>query len=237
MALFIAQVESVQRFVDRQKRLGTVRILTSNRDRPWPAESTLVLEEEMGLELGNPRDGSLHCLLVAPRPFSGADGVLLIGPEIGELGGRSAPLAQIITVAGDFADEYAGYRELRDIVYDTKLRGLMTRMMPSRGAVWLRISRQALQRKFSLADLGAALHANLKAAPGVEAAQILFVTSGREDLVALDEPCLEARRIIAAMVKMSEEMDFDCASCEYSDVCETVIDLRNFRRKLQEQRR
>jgi hypothetical protein len=34
------------------------------------------------------------------------------------------------------------------------------------------------------------------------------------------------------MMKMYQENNFDCETCEYQDVCETVMDLKQIRKKL-----
>jgi CO dehydrogenase/acetyl-CoA synthase beta subunit len=236
MGLFTAQVETVQRLVTQLRESSRLRILKINTDRLWPAEPSLVLEEDMGLELGNPKNGSLYFLLLTEQKLAGDDGVFLLGPDIEDIKCSSAPFAQVITVSGHFADEYQSYRMLRDAVYDTKLRGFMTRFLPSRGTVWCRITREALQQGLSLSDLGAAVSANLKSIAGVETVQIFFVTSSRQDLAPLEDPGYETRRIVGAMVKMNEEMSYDCSGCEYNDVCDTVTELRKYRRELKEKR-
>ncbi|MBN1656577.1 MAG: hypothetical protein JXA30_22590 [Deltaproteobacteria bacterium] len=234
MGLFTSQIDSVQSFVAQHKKSGRLRMLKSNPLVVWPSESSLVLEEETGLELGNPKNGSLYYLLIESERRDVDAGVFLLGPDLGEIETASAPFAQVITASGDFADEYLCYRILRDALYDTKPKGVMTRFMPSRGTIWCRIAREALARDLSLADLGSAISSNLNNIPGVESVQVLFVTSCRSQISPLEKPGEETRRIVGAMVKMNEEMSYDCSGCEYRDVCDTVIELRKYRRELKE---
>ena len=38
------------------------------------------------------------------------------------------------------------------------------------------------------------------------------------------------------MIKMYEEMNFDCETCEYVEVCEEVVELKQIRERLKEER-
>ena len=50
----------------------------------------------------------------------------------------------------------------------------------------------------------------------VRAVEVIFVTAGRDDVLALRETAAEIGAIIGAMNKMAEEMSFDCDACEYA---------------------
>jgi len=70
-------------------------------------------------------------------------------------------------------------------------------------------------------------------ASGVE---VLFVTSSPGDVERLSGAAADARRIIEAMMKMYEEKNFDCETCEYSDVCDEVMELKKIREKLADEK-
>jgi hypothetical protein len=94
------------------------------------------------------------------------------------------------------------------------------------------VNHEALENGFSLAHLGAALVRRLKEVAFVSGARALFITGSARDIAGLESAGQETARITSAMVKMSEEMGYDCASCEFGDVCEHVPDLRQIREKL-----
>ena len=232
MGLFDEPLSSVRRFMSEAEEAGRLRRLDAPGPEPWPSGSSLVLQEDTALELGNPSIGSLSMLIWCEKGEARDGAVSLVGPDLDEAEGTGLPLAQVVIAAGDFPNEYDSYRDLRDAVYDTKLKGLSVRAMPSKQVLWCRVSREAAAGGFSLGHLGAALLGNLKEVPGVTGAEALFVTAGSEDIARLSGAAAGARRLVDAMMKMYQEKNFDCETCEYQDVCETVMDLKKIRKKL-----
>ena len=237
MGLFDSPVEQLENFLAEKRASHQVREFPLDAPWDWPEESSLILEEDAALELGNPGLGSLSLLLWTEGPCPDGDQVLLLGPDLNEIKTRGEPFAQVLLVRGSFNDEYECYQALRDAVYDTKLCGMMTRVLPSRQTIWSRVNREALDRGFSLAHLGAALIRRLKQVAFVSGARALFITGSAADIASLENAGRETARIVSAMAKMSEEMSYDCASCEFGDVCETVAELKKIREKLLARRR
>ncbi|HUT53737.1 MAG TPA: hypothetical protein VM658_10115 [bacterium] len=230
MGLFDAQARSVLAFLaDKRARKELIELAPR---AGWPEAPSLVLEEDTALELGHPLQGSLAFIVWTSDPGIVGDGIDLVGPDVDAISQARAPLAQIVMVSGEFGEEYECYRELKDAVYGVKLTGVMARAMPSRQSFWYRVSREARARGFSLAHLGAALLQKLKAVKFVRSARIVFVTSGKPDLEALTAPARETGRIAGALNKMYEEMNYDCAECEYSDVCAEAIELKKIRERM-----
>ena len=232
MGLFDEQLTQVRRFLREAEEAGRLRRLDASPSKPWPSGSSLVLREDTALELGNPSIGSLSMLIWCEEGAARDGAVSLVGPDLGEAEGTDMPFAQVVIAAGEFPNEYDSYRDLRDAVYDTKLKGLSVRAMPSKQVLWCRVSREAAGGGLSLGHLGAALLGNLREVPGVTAAETLFVTSGSADIARLSGAAAGARRLVDAMMKMYQENNFDCETCEYQDVCDTVIDLKKIRKKL-----
>lgn len=234
MGLFDEQVKQVKSFMAEELGAGRLRIFKEGEVEPWPSDSTLVLEDDTAVELGNPSIASLS-FLVWSEGDDVEDGLIsLVGPDVGESVGESLPLAQVLLVKGSFDDEYETFREVRDAVYGTQLSGFMVRTMPSKQNIWCRVSGGAVNEGFSLANLGARLIENLREVERVEGAEALFVTSGKEDVKRLASAGSGARRLVEALMKMYEDANFDCETCEYRDVCDTVADLKRIRRKLKE---
>lgn len=227
MGLFDDQVRQVLAF--REARAGSARELDIASLLPWPSESSLVLEEDAAIDLGHPLAGSVAFLV-----WTGDDGLFesgaeLIGPDLPDIAPGRAPFGQAVILGGSFAEEYDCYRDLKDIVYGVKLRGLMSRAMPSRQTFWFRVSKEARDRDLSLAHLGKALVDGLTAVDYVSKARVVFVTSGKGDIGALRETADQTGRVAGALIKMYEEMNYDCESCEYSDVCDEVAELKTIR--------
>lgn len=230
MGLFDDQVREVRRFIEDTRAGGKLTEFDAGGSTSWPPGSSLVLEEDTALELGNPSVASL-CLLIWTGSVEGG-AIRLVGPDVRDAVGPSIPFAQVVIAGGDFTDEYECYRDLRDAVYDTKLEGFMTRTMPSRRSIWCRLGRGAFESGFSLGDLGSALIARVGALEAVTGVEVLFVTSSPEDVERLEGAVAGAQRKIDAMMKMYQEKNFDCETCEYRDVCESVLELKVMRKRL-----
>ena len=98
--------------------------------------------------------------------------------------------------------------------------------------VWCRATKEGVGAGLSLAHLGGAFIEALKDVPGVEAAEAFFITSSPADVARISAAASGAQRLVDAMMKMYQENNFDCETCEYQDVCDTVIDLKKIRKKL-----
>jgi len=232
MGLFDEQIKEVRAFIDEVRASGALRELEAAGAGDWPQRSSLVLEEDTALELGNPKIASLSVLLWTEESDLADGRVLLTGPDVAESTAPSLPFAQVLLAQGRFPNEYDSYRDLRDAVYDTHMEGLSVRTMPSKQTLWCRVSRDALSSGLSLVHLGAEYIDALKQVPGVTAAEALFVTSSAADVAKLSRAASGAQRLVDAMMKMYQEQNFDCETCEYQDVCDTVMDLKKIRKKL-----
>lgn len=233
MGLFDSPFREIERFVAGKRGSAGCRELPVKEFSGWPSQDDLILEEETALELGNPKLGSLALLAWREEKIE-KDSVVLIGADLPEIGSDSAPFAQIVLVSGRFDDEYKCFCELRDIIYDIRLKGMMFRVLPSRQMIWTRINKHALKQGLSLGHIGSALIENLRAVDFVSGVRVFFVTSGRQDLSALSGPAARIERLVGAMMKMTEEMSYDCDGCQYKDVCNEVAELRRIRNRLKE---
>jgi hypothetical protein len=201
------------------ERRGTATRLAP--DRTWPAERSLVLADQVAVELGNPASGSLSAALwsCAPLPCPGA--VYRIGPDVGLARSPSLRFGQLAVVSGSFADEYELVLDLQDALCDVALAGVTLRSRPSSQGVWYRASREAVASGLSLAHFGGALLESLERVAGVETAAVLFlVDDGTPWPAWLAELAHEAGRVAAALVKRREEPERECEVCDLADVCE-----------------
>lgn len=232
MGLFDSQITELHRLVEAWESAGRIRTFDTAALGGWPRGESLVLEEDCGLELGNPGTASLSFLMWADARAFGRDKVRLLGPDASAAGGGSVPFAQVIIAGGEFADEYEAFRDLRDAAYGVRLEGFMPRSLPSRQTTWCRVSKNALDKGFSLGHLGAALVEELEEVEQVSGVEVLFVTGAVEDVNALVRIAAGARRVVDALMKMYTENKFDCTTCEYKDVCDSVTELKDIRKKL-----
>jgi CO dehydrogenase/acetyl-CoA synthase beta subunit len=202
---------------------------------PWPqgGPRNIVLGEDVGLELGNPRNESVACVLWSDDFAAINDGVLtLVGPDFPESAGKSLPFGKVVLVGVEGFNENTIYErcmELDHLRYNIDKEGFMLKTVSQYQREWCRISKQALKAGFLAGHLAEALMQELKKVPYVRCAELIFLTSSPQDVRRLREIVNPAVRLIAAMDKMAGEMDFDCDTCEFEDVCDEAEVLRGMR--------
>jgi acetyl-CoA decarbonylase/synthase complex subunit beta len=234
MGLFDQPVSEILRYIERKYASGRAREMPFTSVFPLSGSRQVILSEDTGMELGNPKTSSRSLLLWDTEGRIEDGRITLVGPDFPEAGSSSLPFAQVVLVGGNFKDEYDCYRDLRDAIYNIRLRGFMTRVLPGRQSIWCRISKEAMASRFSAQILGSALIQAIKGLDFVDRAEVLLVTSSREEVEELAAPADMVLDIVEALAKMYEEMNFDCESCEYVEVCDSVSELRRIRDRLQE---
>jgi CO dehydrogenase/acetyl-CoA synthase beta subunit len=120
--------------------------------------------------------------------------------------------------------------------FDLSLKGYMLRATSQYMREWSRISLEAVKHGFSLSILGSALITALKEHPYVQAAEVMFITQSNVDVNALRDTGHTTNRLILAMNKMINEMEADCGSCDYQDVCSDASDMQALKKTLDEKR-
>jgi len=240
MQLFDTMIEDTKRFVEdlQQKRNWTAPDKTA-----WPegGNRNIVLKDDMGLELGSPQTQSLSCILWTENLDLIKDGsITLAGPDLSQSYGKSLPFAKIVLVGvSGFTEEntYERYRDMEMIRYQLDLKGFMLRAVSQYMREWCRISSEAVIKGFSAQVLGSALMKLFHEKSYVRTVEVIFLTSSADDVIRLKEITEPSQKIIAAMNKMAEEFDFDCASCEYQDVCNEADLLKGMRDRLRDKQR
>lgn len=207
---------------------------------PGPG-TTLVMRSETFVELGGPTVESCAFAMIAGEDARVRDGrVRLVGPDIPEAtAGEILPFGQVVVAEGETLGE-AALSELAEAQrLGGRIGGFMVKSTP--GHVWCRVGVGLAGQGFGFADLGAALVGLIKHAVwGVEAAEVLFVTSSGEDVArlaligeAVDEisRAVKARRWKERGIDISEcAFGGHCGSCAEKNVCDNVKKLAHMRR-------
>ncbi len=184
------------------------------------AHSGLILRKDVFAELGSPDAGSCPLLLWTRRSELIEDGrITLVGPGLQESEGASLPFGQVVMVGGEALDKGdQSALELKQFVAN-QIEGYMIRRAP--GRLWSRVGREIAGKGFDFEALGAALIAIFKGElPKIRTMQVLFVTSGREDVERLGEIAEEASLIGAELAKEAwRAKGFDPAACSVSHDC------------------
>jgi CO dehydrogenase/acetyl-CoA synthase beta subunit len=236
MGLFDRQHDEITAYLARKRDEGRVTEFSHDGKTDWPLSKNrnLVLGQDTAIELGNPKDASTACLLWVNDPGKVNNGrVTVVGPDIPQLGEQHISFGKVVIVGGkDFNEEnsYDRYRAMEHLRYDIHLEGYMMRGVSQYQREWSRISKMAVNNGFSFQVLGGALIDKFFELKYVRAVETIFITSGKDDVLAMKNISDNIAKIINAMNKMAEEMSFDCDSCEYTEVCSDVAELRSMRR-------
>jgi CO dehydrogenase/acetyl-CoA synthase beta subunit len=163
--------------------------------------------------------------------------ITCIGPDIPQSEGQSLPFGQVMIVSGSELQE-THYPELERTQYASdRIEGYMLRSVPRR--VWSRVSKEAAARGFCFETLGRALMSVFREKhPLLEATEVVFVTSSKEDVVQLDGIGADVRKFSGELRKLVRQQDesydctdYDCDTCDDKPVCDSVRELTRLRRK------
>ena len=201
-------------------------------------ETGIILKEDTSVELGNPSVAS-SSFVVWNDDLSGVvDGrITCIGPDIQQSEGQSLPFGQVMIVGGAELEE-EHYPELERTQYTScQIEGYMLRSVPRK--VWSRVSKEARSRGFCFDTLGRALMSVFRSKnPLLEATEVVFVTSSKEDVDELDVIGADVRRFSGELKKLVRQQDatydcteYDCESCDDKPVCDSVREWTRLRRK------
>ena len=204
------------------------------------ASSGLILRGDTFVELGNPEAGSCSFVLWTDTPRLVRDGrIALIGPDIPESPGASLPFGQVLMVGGAGLSE-ADHDKLEQSQYVAdQVEGYMVRSVSQ--LIWSRVSKEAAEKGFCFETLGRALMAIFRTTvPGIQAMEIIFTTSAREDLQPLDDIGEQVRKIAKNIVVNNWKargydlyectLGWDCNACPDRPVCDEIKEVINVRK-------
>ncbi len=253
MAVFDAYIRKVADYVEvmrgggRQVRVfdcpdAPDRLLEGLPVRVGPgAGSGIVLRGDTFAELGSPEAGSCAFPLWTNNTALTKDGrITLIGPDILESRGASLPFAQILIAAGkELSDKQHSALDESQYISD-QIEGYMVKSTP--GRMWTRTSNTVAERGFGFEALGKALMAIYKLhIPQIEAMEIVFVTSSKEDVRKLDEIAEQVKKISKDIIRetwlargydiLECTLGWDCNSCPDKPVCDDIKAVITVRKK------
>jgi CO dehydrogenase/acetyl-CoA synthase beta subunit len=227
---------------DMAHKAVTHQTFAADQVEAWPQSNggDIILIPDLAVEYGSPENASVSFVLWTVDSTSITDGqITLIGPDAKEASERSHPLGKVLITRVDGMDEsnaVARNRQVHLSKFDVNLNGHMLKSASHYLAEWHRISKAAVNQGFSFAHLGRGLIETVKSLSFVSAAEVIFVTSCDEDVNRLYDPGRRAARMIQAMSKMVKEMNYDCAGCDFKDLCDEADELRLLRDELAKQK-
>ena len=113
--------------------------------------------------------------------------------------------------------------------YDIHLKGYMLKSISLAMREWLRISFDAMKNGLDYYLLASKQMELFLKIPYIKKCEILFISGENPLLDKLAPLALNSKKIMEAMIKMNEEYNFDCASCDYTEICSEVGSMRDMR--------
>jgi CO dehydrogenase/acetyl-CoA synthase beta subunit len=208
---------------------------TINRVQKNP---NVILREDTHLELGHPSVGSCAATLATHDSSLVEDGCIsLVGPDVSEMEGQRIPFAQIAIACceGDIKD--TSMMMDRQLHRSAQSDGYMIRSVPH--LIWARVSKQAARSGFSMFELGSRLIKSLRyECQGITGAEILFVTTSKDDISSLEGIVEVARAKLRKLLsfKLGDDDTYecttslDCDECSEQPVCNSVRDVIKLRK-------
>jgi CO dehydrogenase/acetyl-CoA synthase beta subunit len=202
------------------------------------AHRGIILRSDTYLELGNPLAGSCAFVLWTEKPSLVREGkVTLLGPDIPESADGSLPFAQILIVGGEELSDKDHESLVQHQYVSDRIEGYMIKSAPDR--VWGRVSKDAAKKGFDFETLGKALLGIVRSEePRVQAMEIVFVTTSKEDVGGLANIAAQIRKISKDIVKENWkirgydiECASDCSSCGEKVVCDDIREVISVRKK------
>jgi len=232
---FHTVIENIRSFIQQQPEKN-VKIKGKNAYQSFINKNNkkeIVLTRDVGRELGHPQQTSLAFLVWTEKEIN-ANQITLVGPDLSEYDKTHMDFGKVILLKVknfDPENTYERYQELDLLRFKLNISGYMMRAASQQMREWSRISLEALNKGISLFDLGSAWIDLYERLPYVVGAEVIILTD--ENAIKQLTPIAQhVFQYVRAMMKMHEETNLDCSTCEYQEVCSDVQSLSAMRKKL-----
>jgi CO dehydrogenase/acetyl-CoA synthase beta subunit len=207
------------------ERLGFRGIRSGNK------QAFIVTAEETALELGSPGNPTIESLLWTMDQNVIQEGVWISGQEFSDIKETHASL--VLTVMVQVPSGFdAGNARFRSILnMSNRIPGLMSRSVP--GKLWIRISRELMNRNFTVLSMGqCVIHTFHDAVPEIGPVSVI-IAAGDISIVNEFEPVHSLERAYSGKNrKLSLEAsgvvscaDLNCAVCDEKKSCDTIREI------------
>lgn len=243
MSLFERQIQDLRQILSEHTPDFNGTAPPNIGDWPRSGAKQMILEQDMGVELGNGRLASFAVIMWTADLNLVEDGRIRVYgqdiPQIASLANeKSRPFGKIVLLGASpppAEDLYEAYEKMNAVRFDLNLKGYMLRgFITQKNREWSRITKTACQDGFSFSTLGRELTRDYKKLPFVKSAEVLFFTD--DNLIRRLTPLTEdATKITKALNTMFENINMDCQHCESSDICDDVNELRSLHKHLRKE--
>ena len=198
----------------------------------WPdtGERNMILRSDMAYELGGGSFPALGATAVTVGGFA-EDRLLLCGPDLPEIqvDGPYARLT-IASVKEGLPDQgsalYQAIKKIDFVRYHVNPEGFMTRISAIQGRESARVSREALKKGLTFAQVGGRMLASYHENPQIQAVQLIYITAPAFPYGELEALVKKSREITRAIDHAMTASMTDCNVCSLKKVCDEVEGIR-----------
>lgn len=191
-------------------------------------EKQMIFQNDTAFELGG---GDLPAIssiaLTDNADFVPCDEVILCGKDLNEIK-SDTPFARIAILRvnedamGDGEALYQSIRKIEYSRYHTNPEGYMMRISALSGREAVRVSKKAIKKGMTFADVGKIFVDAYHKHAQVEAVRLLFITEPSFDYDELKKIMKKSEDITKALDHLMKDLKMDCEFCKLQDVCAEV---------------
>lgn len=200
-------------------------------------EKVFIFPGDSAVELGaSDKDSSYLIAYTTDENLVTKDEILLRGKDIKDLKGDE-PFARIAILLIDDSkhqDEQKIYRFLRDIEYKrykVNPDGYMIRVNTNQLREGARVSKAAVKKGISFADVGKILQDAYKQDENVKAVKQIFITDPNFDFETFAGVAKLNEGITVTLDHILKNLKMDCNTCSFKDICDTIEGMRDIHKR------
>lgn len=200
-------------------------------------EKVFIFPGDSAVELGaSDKDSSYLIAYTTDENLVNKDEILLRGKDIKDLKGDE-PFARIAILLIDDSkhqDEQKIYRFLRDIEYKrykVNPDGYMIRVNTNQLREGARVSKAAVKKGISFADVGKILQDAYKQDENVKAVKQIFITDPGFDFETFAGVAKLNEGITVTLDHILKNLKMDCNTCSFKDICDTIEGMRDIHKR------
>lgn len=200
-------------------------------------EKVFIFPGDSAVELGaSDKDSSYLIAYTTEENLVNKDEILLRGKDIKDLKGDE-PFARIAILLIDDSkhqDEQKIYRFLRDIEYKrykVNPDGYMIRVNTNQLREGARVSKAAVKKGISFANVGKILQDAYKQDENVKAVKQIFITDPSFDFETFAGVAKLNEGITVTLDHILKNLKMDCNTCSFKDICDTIEGMRDIHKR------
>lgn len=229
MNLFDKMIDKTLAQLNGLSTIENARLATPSRTWADVGEHHMILEKETAYELGGQGTLGLSGCLYTTDPILFPQGVYLYGKDLAQIT-KSQSYARLVFVQLEEShSEEALYRKIREIdyvCYHVHPEGYMARISPVCQREPVRISRKALKKGISFADIGQMYLTQYHKIHQVKNINVIYITHTGYNYRALDGLLCKAEQITQSLNHIFTTVNMDCNTCGLKVVCDEIEELR-----------